>query len=175
MVTTNKSLAFRQDILDAVRVTSDGFKALMAREKVQSDNRFEDMESRLVLKLGKIVEKELSSQLEEIRNLCNKKIDTLQNEVSSIRSFYESGLKQFKELIEAMPTPEIILPEGAVQIQLSTPTINIPKDSIQVIIPETAIRVEPAQITVDVPRRTVEKTIQYDQNGYPVHITEKEI
>lgn len=147
-----------------------------------------------VVQMSKALETRFSSMILEEISKVHSKIDRLESiqvdrfktletaysdQIAAMEKTYSSALDNMLSLVKALPTPQVVLPEASIQIVQSTPIVNLPSEAIKIEQAKVEINVPQQaapQVTVETPKpRNVEKTIQYDQNGYPVHIVEREV
>lgn len=91
-------------------------------------------------------------------------------------------MSQMKDVVAAIPQPQILIPPDAIQVKLLPSVVNVPKDSISVAVQQAkadvhiAVPEGPApvvNVTVQPAKKTT-KSIDYDQFGRPARITEQE-
>ncbi len=91
---------------------------------------------------------------------------SLGERVALLEASYFAGLEQVKELLKALPIPQVIVPENAIQVK------QLPS---QVVLPEGAIRVDVNQSTPQVNVSIPEKSLSVEVHQLPsiVNMTEK--
>lgn len=94
----------------------------------------------------------------------------------AMESAYEKAVDQLSQVILAMPTPIINVPEQptpVVNITTDAPIINVPEQLPPVVnmsVPEQL----PPNVNVSIPKRKMIKNISYDQYNRPVQVIETE-
>lgn len=120
------------------------------------------------------------SRLIELRGVQDKSLAdayaSFEKRLAEVKESHSQGFLEIKDFLAALPTPQVILPEGAVKFLLEQKaaevTVNVPQTAIKVMVPE---QFSPAPVVnVSIPKRKVIKHIKYDEQSRPSVIEERE-
>lgn len=157
--TGNKSLATKDDVVQAARAITHELKSLIKRS-----------ETEVALNIGKSLEHRLESLLvKELDRKIKSLVADYEKKIQELQMTYESGMERLKMLLENLPTPRVIIPEKAIQVNVDQPpNVIIPDKAIQV-------QVETKAFLEQQPRKSiVQKSILYDPaTGRPAKIVEE--
>ncbi len=111
------------------------------------------------------VSQAMRSELEQVGNALSSSVLEMKSQVRQLKEVYELGMAQVKELLIALPTPQVhvTVPEGAISINQMPSVVNLPEGSINV-----EVKQLPSQVSVTVP----ENAIEFKQLPSIVHLPE---